>query len=86
MNIISIDLGKFNSMGYFFDSETGETRTQLVKSERGYLTTVLKNNAADLVVMEACSASVWFHDLSRGLELPTLVYSTHEDAWRWRNV
>ena len=86
MNIIAIDLGKFNSMVCFFDSASNEYRTQLVKSERGYLQTVLNNHPVDLVVMEACSASGWVHDLCRELGLPTLVCSTHEDAWRWRNV
>lgn len=86
MNIISIDLGKFNSMVCFFDSKTNKSTTQLVKSERGYLRTVLKSHPADLVVMEACSASGWVHDLCQELSLPTLVCSTHEDAWRWRNV
>lgn len=86
MNIIAIDLSKFNSMVCFFNSETGESRTQLVKSERGYLKSVFSNNAADLVVMEACCASGWVHDLCQELGLPTLVCSTHQDAWRWRNV
>ena len=86
MNIIAIDLGKFNSMACFFDSETKKTRTELVKSERGYLMTLLKNHPCDLVVMEACCASGWVHDLCQELNLPTLVCSTHEDAWRWRNV
>ena len=86
MNIISIDLGKFNSMVCFFDSQTNKSTTQLVKSERSYLRTLLKNHAADLVVMEACSASGWVHDLCEELGLSTLVCSTHEDAWRWRNV
>lgn len=86
MNIIAIDLGKFNSMVCFFDSETNESTTQLIKSERGYLRTLLENNAADLVVMEACCASGWVHDLCQQLNLETLVCSTHEDAWRWRNV
>lgn len=86
MNIIAIDLGRFNSMVCFFDSETNKIRTELAKSERGYLMTLLKNNPCDLVVMEACSASGWVHDLCQELGLPTLVCSTHEDAWRWRNV
>jgi transposase len=86
MNIIAIDLGKFNSMVCFFDSESKEHRTQLAKTERGYLKTVLQSEPCELVVMEACSASGWVHDLCQELGLKTLVCSTHEDAWRWRNV
>ncbi len=86
MNIISFDLGKFNSMACFSNPQKKEQRTQLAKSDRSYLRTLLKNNPCDLVVMEACSTSGWVHDLCQELEIPTLVCSTHEDAWRWRNV
>ena len=86
MNIISFDLGKFNSMVCFFDPQAKKQRTEMVKSEQGYLKTVLKNNPCDLVVMEACSTSGWVHDLCQEMGIATLVCSTHEDAWRWRNV
>ena len=86
MDIIALDLGKFNSMVCFFNASKKEQRTQMVKSERGYLKTVLTQHPCDLVVMEACSTSGWVHDLCQELGLPTLVCSTHEDAWRWRNV
>jgi len=86
MKIIAIDLGKFNSMVCFFDSETNEYRFQLIKTERGYLKTLLRKNSSDLVVMEACTASGWVSDLCDELGLTRLVCSTHEEAWRWRNV
>ena len=86
MNIISFDLGKFNSMACFFNPQKNQQRTQMVKSDRSYLRTLLENNPCDLVVMEACSVSGWVHDLCQELGIPTLVCSTHEDAWRWRNV
>lgn len=86
MKIIAIDLGKFNSMVCFFDSTTNEHCFQLVKTQRGYLETLLKQNASDLVVMEACTASGWVSDLCDQLNLNRLVCSTHEEAWRWRNV
>ncbi len=86
MNIIAIDLGKFNSMVCFFDSATNEYRFQLIKTERGYLRTLLSKGPSDLVVMEACSCSGWVSDLCKELGLKSLVCSTHEEAWRWRNV
>jgi transposase len=86
MNIVAIDLGKFNSMVCFFDSDTNEYRFQLVKTERGYLRTLLTNHPCDLVVMEACTASGHVSDLCGELGLKTLVCSTHEEAWRWRNT
>lgn len=86
MKILALDLGKFNSMACVFNSRTKKYRTQLLKSERGYFKTLLKSVQPDLVVMEACSASGWVHDLCEELGLATIVCSTHEDAWRWRNV
>jgi transposase len=47
---------------------------------------VLENNPIDLVVMEACGPSGWLHDLCEELGLKTLVCSTNEEAWRWKNV
>ena len=86
MNILAIDLGKFNSMICLFDSATGEHTFQTVNSTRGYLQVVLKTGKPDLVVMEACSASGWVSDLCIEMKLKTLVCSTHEEAWRWRSV
>ena len=86
MKILALDLGKFKSMACVFDAPSNQNRTQLVSSERGYFETLLKTTQPDLVVMEACSASGWVHDLCQELGLQTLVCSTHEDAWRWRNV
>ena len=86
MKIIAIDLGKFNSMVCFFDSDTNEHRFQLIKTELGYLRTLLTKHVSDLVVMEACTASGWVSDLCHELKLERLVCSTHEEPWRWRNV
>lgn len=85
-NILAIDLGKFNSMACFYNTESGEYRYQAVKTEREYLRTLLSKHPIDLVVMEACSCSGWVNDLCQELGLKTLVCSTHEEAWRWRNV
>lgn len=67
MKILALDLGKFNSMACVFNPRTKKNRTQLVKSERGYFKTLLKTSKPDLVVMEACSASGWVHDLCQDL-------------------
>ena len=86
MDILAIDLGKFNSMACFYDMESGEYRYQAVKTRREYLTTLVSKHAIDLVVMEACSCSGWVNDLCGELRLPTLVCRTLEEVWRWRNV
>ena len=67
MKILALDLGKFNSMACVFNPRTQKNRTQLAQSERGYFKTLLKTSKPDLVVMEACSASGWVHDLCQDL-------------------
>lgn len=62
----------------FFDTESNEHRFQLIKTERGYLRTLLRKRPADLVVMEACTASGWVSDLCQELKLETLVCCTPE--------
>ncbi len=47
---------------------------------------VLRTHQIDLVVMEACGPSGWISDLCQEHGLKTLVCSTNEEAWRWRNV
>lgn len=86
MNILAIDLGKFNSMCCFFDTETQEYTLLNAATTRGYLTTVFQKHVIDLVVMEACGPSGWISDLCEELGLQTLVCSTNEEAWRWNNV
>ena len=86
MNILALDLGKFNSMACIYDSSTRQYRFQLCRTERTYLKTLLQSQSFDLVVMEACSCSGWINDLCEQLGVETLVCSTHEEAWRWRSV
>jgi len=86
MIILAIDLGKFNSMGCFFDTRTQEHRFLNAATTRRYLTAVLTSHEIDLVVMEACGPSGWINDLCHDLGLETLVCSTNENAWKWKNV
>ena len=86
MNILAIDLGKFSSMCCFFDTETQEYRFWTAATTRSYLTTVFRKDKIDLVVMEACGPSGWICDLCQEVGLETLVFSTNEEAWRWKNV
>jgi transposase len=86
MNILALDLGKFNTMCCFFDTATRKYRFLTAKTDPTYLTTVFKSEKIDLVVMEACGPSGWIDDLAQSLGLKTFVCSTNEEAWRWANV
>jgi len=86
MNIIAMDLGKFNSMFCFYDSTTQEYSTAKAPTDRGYFESVLKSRQPDLVVVEACGPSGWVSDLCEALGIAIIVCSTHEDAWLFKNV
>jgi transposase len=86
MNILAIDLGKFNSMFCCFDSRSQSAEFLQAATSRSYFQSVLKNHPVELVVMEACGPSGWVKDLCEELGIPTLVCSTNEEAWRWKNV
>ena len=86
MKILALDLGKFNTMCCFFDSETRQSEFLTAVTDRHYLSTVFKKHKVDLVVMEACGPSGWINDLAISHGLKTLVCSTNEDAWKWSNV
>jgi transposase len=86
MMILAIDLGKFNSMCCFWDTHTQQHRFQAAATRRDYLTSVLVNHQIDLVVMEACGPSGWINDLCAEHGIRTLVCSTNEAAWRFKNV
>ena len=78
MNILAIDLGKFNSMCCFFDTQTQEYSFWNAATTRRYMRTVLEKHSIDLVVMEACGPSGWISDLCRELGLGV----TREDGQR----
>ena len=84
--ILAIDLGKFNSMCCFYDPQSQQARFQTVPTDRGYLRSFLGAQNVGLVVFEACGPSGWLHDLCQELGLATLVCSTNEEAWQWKNV
>ena len=86
MNILALDLGKFNSVACLFDSKTRKSTFLTTPTQRDYLESLFKNHPAELVVMETCGPSGWINDLAQELGLKTLVCSTNEEAWRWANV
>lgn len=86
MLILSIDLGKYNSMCCFYNTKTQKAVYQKAETSRRYLTALMKSRKIDLVVLEACGPSGWISDLCHELELKTLVCSTNDEAWQWSKV
>ncbi len=86
MLILAIDLGKYNSMCCFFDSQTQKPEFWNSATSRLAITSLLESRKPDLVVMEACGPSGWISDVCHQLGIKTLVCSTNEEAWQWKNV
>ena len=70
----------------FFDTDTQKHSFWNAATTRQYLTTVLKHNSIDLVVMETCGPSGWISDLCQQLGIAAFVCSTNEEAWRRHNM
>lgn len=86
MLILAIDLGKYNSMCCWYDSDSQKYDFQKAETTRRYITAMLKSRPVELIVMEACGPSGWISDICRQLGIKTLVCSTNEEAWSWKNV
>jgi len=86
MKILSLDLGKYKTVGCDYEGESGR------HSFRGSLTTpaalqqLVRDVKPDRVVIEVCSIAGWVCDLLRELGVEVQVANTNEDAWRWRKV
>ncbi|WP_286762487.1 MULTISPECIES: IS110 family transposase [Rhodopirellula] len=86
MNILALDLGKFNSVCCFFNDKTRRAKFLTTPTTPEHLTRILRESKAELVIMEACGPSGWINDLAQSCGLKTFVCSTNEEAWRWANV
>ena len=73
-------------MACFFDTRTQKPVFLNTPTTRPAIHRLLTDKPVDLVVMEACGPSGWISDLCHELELRTLVCSTNEEAWQWKNV
>ncbi|MGB7325018.1 MAG: transposase [Rubripirellula sp.] len=93
MMILSMDLGKFNTVCYRFDSKNQQHRFETVATKRSHVDSLLDNPLGafgeikpDLIVMEACGPSAWISDACRSRGLKTTVCSTNDEAWCWKNT
>ncbi|MEM8671787.1 MAG: hypothetical protein AAGG48_29990 [Planctomycetota bacterium] len=86
MLILAIDLGKYNSMCCFFETSDQKPVFWNTATTRPAITALLENRRPDLLVMEACGPSGWINDVCHELQIKTLVCSTDEEAWQWKNV
>ena len=86
MKILSLDLGKYKTVGCVYDSASGEHRFNTSFTTPVGLAQLVKAVKPDRVVIEVCNLAGWVCDLLRELGVPVQVANTSDDAWRWRKV
>ena len=86
MMILSMDLGKFNTVCCFYDTNNRKFRFETIATRRSHLDHLLDQASPDLVVMEACGPSGWISDVCKQRGLRTIVCSTHDEACQWKNT
>lgn len=80
MMILSMDLGKFNTVCCLYDTQSRKHRFETIATKRSNVDHLLQSNHADLVVMEACCPSGWISDACRARGIKTIVCSTNDEA------
>ena len=86
MMILSMDLGKFNTVCCLYDTENPKHRFETIGTKRSHVDHLLDSHRADLIVMEACGPSGWISDACRARGIKTIVCSTNDEAWCWKNT
>jgi transposase len=86
MKILALDLGKFKSVGCFYDTHSLQHRFETVTTSAAALHDLLVEHEPDRVVIEICSIAGWVSDLVRTLGIELQVTSTNHEAWRWKHV
>jgi transposase len=89
--ILSIDLGKFNSVACVYDPLTHEHRFESVQTTPQTIHDLLvKHQTADpshtLLVIETCDVAGWVHDVAVALGMNVAVANPAHEAWRWTRV
>src|SRR6266550_1738983 len=86
MKILSLDLGKYKTVGCDYARENGEHRFRATATTPAALEQLVKEVKPDRVVIEVCNIAGWVCDLMRGMGVEVQVANTTDDAWRWRKV
>jgi transposase len=92
--ILGLDLGKFKSVCCVTDAATGAHRFETIGTTPAALHELLVRHAGTtttpaqtLLVVEACDAAGWVHDLAATLGVAvTVVHTQGDERWRWRKV
>ena len=93
MMILSMDLGKLNTVCCLYDTKTRKHRFETIGTKRSHVDSILDNPLGtfgeihlDLIVMEACGPSDWISDAYRTRGIKTIVCSTTDKAWHQESL
>lgn len=86
MKILSLDLGKYKTVGCDYEGESGQHRFRGIGTTPAGLQQLVKEVKPDRVVIEVCNIAGWVCDSLRGMGIEVQVANTSDDAWRWRKV
>jgi transposase len=86
MKILSLDLGKYKTVGCDYERESGKHRFKGTVTTPAALEQLVKEVKPDRVVIEVCNIAGWVCDLLRRMGVEVQVANTSDDAWRWRKV
>ena len=82
-NIVSIDLGKFNSAVCIFTKSTFKAKFRTINTSSQDMHDLFTELEPDIVLFEAGSTAGWVPDLLRVLDIPFEVANTNHEAWKW---
>jgi transposase len=86
MNILALDIGKFNTVYCDYICETGEHEFGKVKTAPQAIHDLIVDKEPERVVMEVSEIAGWVVDIAHALDKETETANTSHDAWRWKNV
>src|SRR5947207_2840753 len=86
MRILALDLGKYKTVGWEYEAESGRHRFGTVLTTAKALHDLMVDREPQRVVIEICSIAGWVSDLVRSLGIELQVANTADERWRWRNV
>ena len=86
MNILALDIGKFNTVYCDYICENGEHDFGKVKTTPQAIHDLIVNKEPKRVVMEVSEIAGWVVDIASALGKETETANTSHDAWRWKNV
>ena len=86
MMILSMDLGKYKTVCCFYNTNTRQYRFVTIETKRNHVENLFDPENIDLVVMEACGPSGWINDICHKKKLKSIVCSTNDEAWCWKNT